>query len=133
MSLKLCKDCRWVDWYLPTLGKDIPGNAMCRHPTSIRPARTNLITGAVRPAESASCTEVRQSLVKDRCGEVGQCWEPRGYQASVETELEDARNEEWIVALKALGKFMDEGLDFRSACGRWLEERTRGGCDAAST
>ena len=74
--MKLCKDCRWVGWYTLSQGPDNSGNAFCTHPTSVRPAKTNLVTGAVVPAEPLPCSIVRWSFVKTQCGEDGQYWEP---------------------------------------------------------
>jgi hypothetical protein len=74
--MNLCKNCRWVDWYMPSLGKDNSGNAFCTHPTSLQPARTDRVTGQVTPAEPLSCTWVRTSFLKEQCGEAGQYWEP---------------------------------------------------------
>lgn len=74
--MKLCKDCRWVGWYRESFGHDRPDNAYCRHETSLKPERTNLVTGHVTPVEPLSCTQVRWSLDKQHCGEAGRYWEP---------------------------------------------------------
>ncbi len=72
---KLCKDCRWVDWFFPQQPHDA-SNALCRHPTSVMHYGPDKVTGTVRPSQQLSCNVVREWSIYDHCGPDGKHWEP---------------------------------------------------------
>ena len=79
MSLRHCKDCRWLG---PLLIRGIDAQlARCLHPTSRR--------------HELSCLIARSRTVwgksKDICGERGRHWEPRDRGESVEAAVDGPR------------------------------------------
>jgi len=73
--MKLCKDCRWIDF---------PGasHPKCQHPTSTTKAVTSPVTGKTTPGERLPCETTRASayvrIFPNLCGPDAQHWEPAG-------------------------------------------------------
>jgi len=68
-NTKFCKDCRFVSREGST-----PFTWLCTREKSVRPPRTDLVTGEVQPPEQMSCHETRS--FRENCGQAGQYWEP---------------------------------------------------------
>jgi len=78
--MKFCKDCRHAIQQ-EGIDYDYWGNAQCKlFPV---PERIDLVTGDSRPPDFLFCSEVRESLVKGRCGPEGKLFEPRQSEKKV--------------------------------------------------
>lgn len=73
MTERYCKDCRW---YRPRDGQP-SFSALCDHPTSVSPAKANLVTGEVILERRWTCTDMRSfDAWGEYCGREGRHWEP---------------------------------------------------------
>lgn len=71
--MKLCKDCRHAELQ--------SGTWFCRHPSAIRPAYIDPVTGEPEASRGTPCNFARLFIHnpegEDYCGEEGKFWESR--------------------------------------------------------